>query len=578
MLVSFFYYPKWEQEKSEATISWDVSGYYWYLPAFIIYDDPHQLSFGDDIRAKYKPTPDVQQAFPHRSGKKIMKYSAGMAVQYLPFFLTAHVLAPVLGYPADGFSAPYQFAIQLGSVLFCFLGLWFFRKVLLEYFKDQTVAWMLLLYVIGTNYLNYSAIDGAMTHNWLFSWYAILLYLSDRFYKKPNLKLAALIGMSLGIMVLTRPTELIAVIIPLGWGITRISVERIQERIKFFWDHRLQFILAIAIMGSIGFIQLLYWKYIADEWLIYSYQDQGFNWIQPHFVDFIFSYRCGWLIYTPLMIFSFIGILALINRKIHTVPLLLFFAVNLYVVCAWNVWWYGGRAMVQSYPILAFPFAAFLESIDQNKIKKYLTWLFLALFTYANIWWTLQTHKDGLIDAFNMTEAYYWRVVGRYDVDPEVVKLYDTDELFEGERTNLTTIYSTNFENDTSLNSTMAIEGSRSQWVDAGKQFTPKYGGDFSPNGSEWVRATAAFHIPQKEWSFWLMPQLVLQFSDHGTDVKTRGIRLHRLLTDGSTKRLYIDVKIPNKPFDRVDVYLWNADGTKKTFMDELIIESYSEE
>ena len=31
-----FYYPKWQKPDTEATIGWDVSGYYAYLPAAFI--------------------------------------------------------------------------------------------------------------------------------------------------------------------------------------------------------------------------------------------------------------------------------------------------------------------------------------------------------------------------------------------------------------------------------------------------------------------------------------------------------------------------------------------------------------
>ena len=37
--LGFSYYPKWEKPWSEATISWDVSGYYHYLLAIFIYKD-----------------------------------------------------------------------------------------------------------------------------------------------------------------------------------------------------------------------------------------------------------------------------------------------------------------------------------------------------------------------------------------------------------------------------------------------------------------------------------------------------------------------------------------------------------
>jgi len=46
-VIALFYYPKWNKETTEATISWDVSGYYWYLPAFLIYDDLKQIGFSN---------------------------------------------------------------------------------------------------------------------------------------------------------------------------------------------------------------------------------------------------------------------------------------------------------------------------------------------------------------------------------------------------------------------------------------------------------------------------------------------------------------------------------------------------
>ncbi|MEZ4829117.1 MAG: hypothetical protein R3C61_22960 [Bacteroidia bacterium] len=44
-----FLYPKWEKSHTEATVSWDVFGYYLYLPAAIIYDDLGGLAFKDEI-------------------------------------------------------------------------------------------------------------------------------------------------------------------------------------------------------------------------------------------------------------------------------------------------------------------------------------------------------------------------------------------------------------------------------------------------------------------------------------------------------------------------------------------------
>lgn len=283
ILDTHAYYPKWQMAKTEATISWDVSGYYFYLPALFIYKDLRKVEFRDSIVQQYEMSSGGYQAYDHESGNRVMKYSAGMALQYLPFFAIAHSVATFSGYPADGFSRPYQMAISFGSLLMAFLGLFYLRKSLLRYFSDTATALTLVLIVAATNYLNYSAIDNAMTHNWLFSLYALLIWQSIRFYERPASWRAWCIGATVGLMALTRPTEIIAVLIPLLWGLE--GSKPLPERLQFFLSNRrgLKFLLlaglGVAILGS---IQLIYWKYVVGEWLVYSYQDQGFSWLLPH--------------------------------------------------------------------------------------------------------------------------------------------------------------------------------------------------------------------------------------------------------------------------------------------------------
>ena len=85
ILFSITYYPKFKQSGSEATISWDVSGYYWYLPSLFIYRDIKGLNFSDSLRNVYGCSPDNQQITYLPNGKKVLKYSSGMALQYLHF-------------------------------------------------------------------------------------------------------------------------------------------------------------------------------------------------------------------------------------------------------------------------------------------------------------------------------------------------------------------------------------------------------------------------------------------------------------------------------------------------------------
>ena len=366
-VVHFFYYPKWQQDGAEATLSYDVSGYYMYLPAAFIYEDLKEVKFLDEVIEEYRPTADPYQIFTHESGNKVMKYSIGQAVMYTPFFAVAHAWASASeAYPADGFSLPYQFMISLGSLIVSFLGLFWLMTLLRVYFREGVVALTLVLIVFGTNYLNYSAIDGAMTHNNVFTLYALLLLMTHRFYVRASWPKALLIGACVGLMALTRPTEIIAALIPLLWGLELGRKGALKERLTFFGTHWQKLVAAAVITLLIGSIQLFYWKYVSGDWLVYSYQDQGFDWLRPHLNDGLFSYKAGWLIYTPLMVFGLIGFWPLLRQKSSLFPALFLHAMLfIYVAFSWSVWWYGGslgqRTMVQEYAVLAFPLAAFLQ-------------------------------------------------------------------------------------------------------------------------------------------------------------------------------------------------------------------------
>ena len=231
----FFYFPKWKNNFTEATISWDVSGYYYYLPAAFIYKDLKHLAFKDQIQQQYRPSGDFQQAFIHTNGNYVFKYSCGQALLYTPFFFIAHAYASMSDqFPADGFSLPYQFMISFGSLLVAFLGLWVLRKVLLKFFSDQTTALTLILLVFGTNYLEYASITGAMNHNYLFTLYCFLLALTIGFYEKPSALKAAGIGLVVGFAALVRPTELISALIPILWGLKTPIWASLGEKLVFF--------------------------------------------------------------------------------------------------------------------------------------------------------------------------------------------------------------------------------------------------------------------------------------------------------------------------------------------------------
>lgn len=584
--LTFFFYPKWDNKGTEATISWDVSGYYMYLPAIFIYHDLEGFTFKDKILEEYGPTPDFQQGLKIENGNYVMKYPIGQAILFSPYFFIANWYALHSDkYKADGFSKPYQFMITIESYLFAILGLWFLRLILLRYFKDSIISITILGIVFGSNYLDYSTMAGAMTHNHLFTLYALLIYFVIRFYNNPKYIYAIFIGALVGLSTITRPTELISFFIPLLWGI-KPNKASFKERVVFFKLNYKYLISAVVTTITIGSIQLFYWKYVSGDWLVYSYDDQGFKFLQPHFWLGIFSYRSGWLVYSPMMLFPLIGFYFLYkNYKSIFIGLFVFFLLFIYLAFAWNIWWYGGslgiRAMVQSYVVLAFPFAAFIENVLKKKYIKYIFWFLFIVFSYYNVWLTYQAHKGGLLHPGMMTKAYFWKTLGRYDKVENDLKLLDTKEEFIGTRKNVKVVFQSNFENDTLVYTCdlPPIQGRRSLCLDSDHQNSDLYVIDGEGTNGKWVRASADFFTPWKEWNDWKMAQFIIGFYDNnGAKIKERMIRINRFLNNGQTRNIYIDTKIPDEKFKNIGVKFWNASGDKQILIDNLKLEIYDAE
>ncbi len=583
-LVQFVYYPKWEKTGTESAISWDVSGYYWYLPAFLIYQDPLQQTFRDSILQQYGPTPDFQQAYQHANGNFIMKYSAGMSILYLPGFLAAHILAKPLGFPADGFSAPYQLAISIWSFLVVFIGLYALRKVLQQYFKDTHVAASLLLIVLGSNYLNYAAIDGMQTHSYLFTLYSLLLLATMRFYKRPNAWTAVAIGACVGMAALVRPTELLTALIPLIWGIGNPLKETALARVAWLRTHAGLIAAAALTAAVIGSIQAIYWKYSAGTWIEYSYQDQGFSWLSPYIYKCLFSTRAGWLTYSPAMFFSLWGFYYLYKNKPGIFAPVFFYALLfMYIAFSWDIWWYGGslgqRTMVQLYPVLAFPMTAFIQAAAGW--NRYYRWILIIVITaciYHNLWVTHASHRGGILFPGSMTDAYMAHILWRYEVQKESLFLLDTDELYMGDRSMIHRLKTEGFEQDTVRGACNepVISGAGSFCL-SGEAAPAIIQVEISPeNSGSWLRGGATFRAGAKEWDIWKSPYLMFRLYLGDKVIKEKHIRLFRVLEHGETKELWADLKIKGLSFDRAELGVFNPGTQLPLLIDDMYIEGFS--
>ncbi len=420
--------------------SWDVFGYYLYLPALFYHNDVSlaDTQWADDLRIKYDLSGTLYQVHSVPNGNSVIQYSSGLAVIFSPAFFAGHLLSGTLGEEQDGFSWPYQLCVTIWSFIIAFIGLFVLRKALLLLFDDMISAVLLLLVVFGTNYFIVVGTTLCTAHTHLFTLYALALYLTIKLHENYKRKYWIYLALTIGLACLARPTELLLLIIPIFWG--SFSFADLRQKLSLLFNtQRVNILLFAVVMFLMACPQLLYWKITTGNFFFMSYTNpgEGMDFLSPHTLDFLFSYRKGWFVYTPLMLVALLGFVYLYksNRKIFT-GILLFVVLNVYVLSSWTCWWYafcyGQRSMVQSLPLMAILLGYVILWLRQKDLRKWLGVSVIALLVSLNVFQMWQyTHR--ILPGDRVTSEYYWAIFGKTKADPENKNLLLVERVIEGE-------------------------------------------------------------------------------------------------------------------------------------------------
>lgn len=395
--------------------SYDVLGYYLYLPTAFNNGDLtiHNYEQLENVLKQYHVADGFYQAFKVENGNWVMKYPMGLAVLYFPFYLIGDLFAQALDMPTDGFSMPYQLSVLFGCGIYTIVGLAAFQKILLVFFTDKVTALVLFFIIFGTNYFFHVALhgQGAMSHNILFSLHALTVLLTIKWHKTPRIRYAIGMGITIGLSVICRPTEILIILFPVLFNV--YSKESLKEKWNLIKLNKSHVYISGFIILSIISYQLFYWKIVTGKFLFDSYSSnpgEGFNFLHPYILEFLFSFRKGWFIYTPIMIFSIIGFWFLYKRnKTLFYPSIIYFALSFYIMSSWSCWWYGisfsSRAIIPCYLILSIPFGYFLSSVLSSKMK-FVVWPVMLFLLGLNIFQSWQS-SNGILDGSTMTKAFY---------------------------------------------------------------------------------------------------------------------------------------------------------------------------
>lgn len=420
--VIIFSAKHWKKENKVITM--DVVSYYAYLPAAFIFHDialEKKESFDKGIFWP-EPLPD---------GNKVIKTSMGMSILYSPFFFISHGIAKLSGGDTYGYSTIYKLGLLASSVFFLFIGLLFLRRILKQYFSEQITALTILTVVLGTNLLNYSTYDACMSHSYNFALINLFVWYTIEWYKSPKFFGLLLLGLLSGLITLVRPSNIVVLVFFFMYGV--FSKETLKQRLgliftKFHW-----FVLMAAAFTLVWVPQFVYWWKITGHFMVNSYPDEQFFWGNPHFIDGLFSYRKGWLVYTPVMIFALIGIPFLFKRlKEFSWAIFIFISIATYIIVSWWCWWYGGsfgmRSFIDYYGLLAIPMALlFTELWKMGKQSKIIV-LGIVLLSVVQNNFFLEKYKRSSFHYDSTTKASFWHSFWHFSPQAGYWELLETPD------------------------------------------------------------------------------------------------------------------------------------------------------
>lgn len=315
----------------------DGKGYYDYLPALFIYDG---FEYRKNNIGGYNPSDYESLDVPYKS-TTVNKYPCGTAIVLSPAFLIAHTYSYFKGIPQNGYTNPYQDAVLLSAIAFLAFGMFYNRKLLRIYgVKDYIIIPSQIIFILGSQLFYFTYVDGSFSHVYSFACISAFLYYLKRYaLTEENKYLYSFSGL-LGLITIIRPTNiLIFLFVP-------FLFDSIKNCFLFFKKIILEKYIQLIISGVIFFsfilIQLILWYWQTGDFVVYSYNEEGFNFSEPHIIDSLFGFKKGLFIYTPLFLLALILFFITHIKKIYTwSSFLIAFIFLMFVTSSWHCWWYG---------------------------------------------------------------------------------------------------------------------------------------------------------------------------------------------------------------------------------------------
>jgi len=396
---------KWGDERWNNIIGVDGNGYYAYLPAIFIY---HDLSFGffDELKKNENRT-DLSYNYRTKAGDKtINKYFAGTALAQLPFFWMGHFSNWLSGNPLDGYSVYYLIFIQVATLFYALMGMYFLMRVLRIYQVSEWVnALVIIAVMFGSSVFHYVVDSPSMSHIYSFAFVNLFVFSFLHFFKKPDFRFLLLGMFAFGMVVLIRPVNgLLILSLPFLSG----NSGKLKNGLHYLMKYPLRFVLALLPAFLLIMVQLIIYKIQTGSFLVYSYGKESLDFSNPQIWKFLFSYRKGFFVYTPVFFLSLFGSWYFFRKsRFQFFSWFAFLTVVVFILSSWWQWYYGGsfgsRVMIEYYIFFAIPLALLLQ---ENRYRKAISVL-LVLLIFVCQFQTYQ-YRYGYLHWSEMNKDRYW--------------------------------------------------------------------------------------------------------------------------------------------------------------------------
>ncbi len=414
----------------------DTVGYFSWIRSAVIDGDINVGNEFTHYKSEFKPAHFNKLHLD--TGYTLNQWAIGSAILWSPFFIIAHILsyiASFLGFSVatDGYSAPYVWAVSIGSSLYGFGAILLTYYLCREFFKSHICVLAVMTSWLSTTLVFYMYSHPTMAHANDAFCYALFLFVWYKTRNSQRWSAPVFRGITLGLCALVRQVDAIFVFFVIGeYAIQGIgkwkSTHQVAEVKKAF--------SAIVIFSLSWWIiyspQMIVWRIVFGRWVAHPFVfwAHPFNFHPLHAVNFLnvlFSTDRGLFVWEPITIPALIG-MKFLWKKDHSLTALVTinFVLFLYLVSSYFFWQGGPGPGHRYFTLMASAYMLGLGAL-MEKLENYVPFKWLtAVFILFIIWYaiTLVRYAVGdiphwgyvpldelILGQFTAIPKYFWRII-----------------------------------------------------------------------------------------------------------------------------------------------------------------------